>query len=294
MIMAKIGLVTVLFNSDDVLDDFFASISRQTTKEYVLYLVDNSPSEKSDAVIKQCLENYPVTAYCQLKNTENIGVAGGNNIGIKKAIADDCTHVLLLNNDIVIEKEDVFQKIMQLAEKENIITPKILFYDTRKIWTAGGYLDKIRGLGVAYGMNKEDAAKYNISKYVTSESTCFMLINVDVFDNVGYMDENYFLYVDDTDFVFRATQKGYKVLYAPSIVILHKVSHSTGGTQTPFYIYYGNRNKIYFIRKNFKGLKRIISLSYVLLTRIIFYLKYNRQKKQILLKAIKDGLRLMY
>ncbi len=292
--MAKIGLVTVLFNSDNVLDHFFASISRQTAKEYILYLIDNSPDEKSDSVIKRCLDNYRITDYCHIKSAGNIGVAAGNNAGIKKAIEDNCTHVLLLNNDIVIEQEDAFERIIKLAEKENIITPKILFYDTRKIWTAGGYMDKLRGLGVAYGMNKNDDEKYNISKYVTSESTCFMLINVDVFATVGLMDENYFLYVDDTDFVYRAIQKGYKVLYAPSIFILHKVSNSTGGDQTPFYIYYSNRNKIYFIRKNFKGINRFISLCYVLLSRIFFYFKYNKQKRQKLVKAVRDGWRLSY
>jgi GT2 family glycosyltransferase len=276
------------------LEDFFASISRQTHKEYILYLVDNSPGERSDIVIQRCLEKYPVSNYLHIKNTENKGVAAGNNTGIKKAMEDQCTHVLLLNNDIVIEQDDVFQKLIQLAGKENIITPKILFYDNRKIWTAGGYIDKFRGLGVGYGMGKDDEAKYNVSKYVTSESTCFMLINVDVFAVVGVMDENYFLYVDDTDFVYRATQKGYKVLYAPSIVILHKVSHSTGGTQTPFYVYYGNRNKIYFIRKNFKGINKFISLSYVLLSRVYFYFKFDRPKRKMLMKGVRDGFKLRY
>lgn len=290
--MAKIGLVTVLFKSDDVLDDFFAGIDRQTYKDYILYLVDNSPGEVSDAIIIQCIEKHSLTNYFHIKNSENMGVAAGNNIGIKKAIGDGCTHVLLLNNDIVIEQDDTFQKLMRLAEKENIITPKILYYDTKKIWTAGGYLDKLRGLGVAYGMNKNDGEQYNTSKYVTSESTCFMLINIDVFKAVGLMDEKYFVYVDDTDFVYRATKKGFKILYTPSIVILHKVSNSTGGTQTPFYIYYSNRNKIYFISKNFRGITKFISLSYVLLTRIFFYFKYNKEKKKVLVNAVIDGLKL--
>ena len=292
--MATIGLVTVLYKSDNVLDDFVKSISIQTYGDYVLYLIDNSANDATDALIRRLTLAYPVSQCQHIKSPGNIGVAAGNNVGIKKAIDDNCTYVLLLNNDIVIERDDVFEKMMGLAPKENIITPKILNYDTKKIWTAGGYMDKLRGLGVAYGMNKNDGRKYNVSKYVTSESTCFMLINVTVFASAGLMDENYFIYVDDTDFVFRATQKGYKVLYAPSIVILHKVSNSTGGTQTPLYIYYSNRNKIYFIRKNFKGVSRFISLSYVLFSRVYFYFKFNKEKKQMLVHAVKDGLRLKY
>ena len=53
--MSKIGLVTVLFKSDDVLPGFFKSIAKQTHKDYVLYLVDNSVNPTSDKIIAQCL-----------------------------------------------------------------------------------------------------------------------------------------------------------------------------------------------------------------------------------------------
>ena len=82
--MAKIGLVTVLFKSDEVLPDFFSSIARQTHKDYILYLVDNSESEATDKMISQCLADYPVTAYKHIRTGGNIGVAAGNNTGIKK------------------------------------------------------------------------------------------------------------------------------------------------------------------------------------------------------------------
>jgi len=103
--MAKIGLVTVLFKSDDVLPGFFKSISEQTHKDYILYLVDNSVNEVSNKVIETCLADFSVTEYRHIKNTSNVGVAEGNNIGIKQALADGCTHVMILNNDIEIEKD---------------------------------------------------------------------------------------------------------------------------------------------------------------------------------------------
>lgn len=290
--MAKIGLVTVLFRSDEVLPDFFKSISQQTHKDYILYLVDNSESATTDAIISQCLKQYPVTAYRHIKTGGNIGVAAGNNTGIKLSIGDNCSHVLILNNDIEIEQDFMFSKLLSLADAgESMIVPKIYYYDEKKIWMAGGYMDRWRALGVHYGYNKKDEPKYNIAKHVTYSPTCFMLVKKEVFDATGIMDEKYFAYYDDTDFVLRATRLGYKIWYEPSLELLHKVSSSVG-TNSPFYVYYSNRNKIYFIRKNFKGLQRYFSLLYTLISRIAFWLGFDKARKQKLVQGLKDGFKM--
>ena len=292
--MAKIGLVTVLFRSDEVLPDFFKSISRQTHKDYILYLVDNSESATTDAIISQCLKEYPVTAYRHIKTGGNIGVAAGNNTGIKLSIGDNCSHVLILNNDIEIEQDFMFSKLLSLADAgESMIVPKIYYYDEKKIWMAGGYMDRWRALGVHYGYNKKDEPKYNVAKHVTYSPTCFMLIKREVFDTTGIMDEKYFAYYDDTDFVLRATRLGYKIWYEPSLELLHKVSSSVG-TNSPFYVYYSNRNKIYFIRKNFKGLQRYFALLYTLISRIAFWFGFDKARKQKLVQGLKDGFKMKW
>ena len=292
--MAKIGLVTVLFRSDEVLPDFFKSISRQTHKDYILYLVDNSESATTDAIISQCLKEYPVTAYRHIKTGGNIGVAAGNNTGIKLSIGDNCSHVLILNNDIEIEQDFMFSKLLSLADAgESMIVPKIYYYDEKKIWMAGGYMDRWRGIWLHYGYNKKDEPKYNIAKHVTYSPTCFMLVKKEVFDATGIMDEKYFAYYDDTDFVLRATKLGYKIWYEPSLELLHKVSSSVG-TNSPFYVYYSNRNKIYFIRKNFKGLQRYFALLYTLISRIAFWLGFDKARKQKLVQGLKDGFKMKW
>lgn len=292
--MATIGLVTVLFRSDEVLPDFFKSISRQTHKDYILYLVDNSESATTDAIISQCLKEYPVTAYRHIKTGGNIGVAAGNNTGIKLSLADNCSHVLILNNDIEIEQDFMFSKLLSLADAgESMIVPKIYYYDEKKIWMAGGYMDKWRALGVHYGYNQKDKPKYNIGKHVTYSPTCFMLVKKEVFDATGIMDEKYFAYYDDTDFVLRATKLGYKIWYEPSLELMHKVSSSVG-TNSPFYVYYSNRNKIYFIRKNFKGLQRYFALLYTLISRIAFWVGFDKARKQKLVQGLKDGFKMKW
>jgi GT2 family glycosyltransferase len=291
--MAKIGLVTVLFKSDEVLPGFFKSIAKQTYKGYILYLVDNSVTPASDKIIEQYLVKNPVTEYRHIKNSENVGVAEGNNIGIRQALADDCSHILLLNNDIELEQDHVFSTMLSLCEDkgEKIIIPKIFYYDTRKIWMAGGHMNQWRALGIHYGDGKDDAPEYNTAKYITYAPTCFMLIESSVFKKVGMMDEKYFAYYDDTDFVFRALKAGYKMYYEPAITVLHKVSSSTGGDST-FYVYYSNRNKIYFSRKNLKGIVKYFAILYTLFTRIFYYIRFDAVQRKKLVQALKDGFKI--
>ncbi len=291
--MAKIGLVTVLYNCDEVLPGFFKSVSFQSFRDYVLYLVDNSANAKTDGVIKDCLTTYPVSSFQYINSGGNVGVASGNNIGIKAALADNCTHVLLLNNDIELEQDNVFSKLLEVSDtkQQALVVPKIFYYDTRKLWMAGGHMDKWRALGVHHGDGKEDGPAFNTAKPITYAPTCFMLISKEVFAKTGIIDDKYFAYYDDTDFVYRALKEGFSMYYEPSVYVLHKVSSSTGG-DTGFYVYYSSRNKIYFIRKNLKGFFKFFSISYMLVSRIAFWLKYDKARRKKLVQGMKDGFKI--
>src|SRR3569832_461087 len=98
--MALLGLVTVLYNSNNVLEDFFRSLSIQTFKDYHLYIIDNSPSEATDEIISSLLKKYTVPGYSHVKNAGNYGVAKGNNQGINLALEAGSEYIILLNNDI--------------------------------------------------------------------------------------------------------------------------------------------------------------------------------------------------
>lgn len=288
--MTKIGLVTVLYKCDEVLPDFFKSISLQSFKDYILYLVDNSANEITDKVIDDSLRQFPVSDFRYINSGGNKGVATGNNIGIKAALNDGCTHVLLLNNDIELEQENILKRLLEVSEqkKQALVVPKIFYYDTRKLWMAGGYMDKWRALGVHEGYNKDDGDKYSVPKPITYAPTCFMLVAKEVFEKTGIMDDRYFAYYDDTDFVYRALKDGFSLYYDPSVYVLHKVSSSTGA-DSGFYIYYSSRNKIYFIRKNFRGLYKYFAIAYTLLSRIVFWLRFDKAGKKKLVQGMKEG-----
>lgn len=285
---AKIGLVTVLYNSENVLVDFIQSIQKQDFQEYHLYLIDNSSSGEGWILLQELLKD-SIIEYTYIKNDSNVGVAEGNNIGIRKAMEDGLEFVLLLNNDIFIEDSTLFSNMLNMAYqyKNTIIVPKIMIHDTDRIWMAGGCFKMFSCTTKHFGGNKKDCKAYNKQEFVEYAPTCFMLIPTSVFNQVGIMDSKYFVYYDDTDFIYRTYEKGVKILYVPNLVIYHKVSISTGGETSLFTIYYANRNRIYFIRKHF-GLIHP-SFIYLFFAFCIKYIRYNKEQRKALNKAFKDG-----
>lgn len=244
----KIGIVTVLYNSEKVLDDFFDSLKRQTYKNFILYVVDNaSPDnslEKSKELALSC--NFEVKF---IENKENYGVAKGNNQGIINALYDECDYVLLSNNDVVL-LDDTIAKLYEglISTCADMVVPKIYLYSSTKLWCAGGKMDRFNTRSVQYGYNAEDCVKYSKIRKISYAPTCFMLVKGSVFYDVGLMDEKYFVYYDDTDFVYRTQKQKKRLFYIPKSSMQHKESVCTGKRSNFFYkfIY---RNKIYYLSK---------------------------------------------
>jgi len=284
----KIGLVTVLYNGIEVLEGFFESLGKQTYKNYILYVIDNSPDDIALNEAKRLSSEFKINSVF-INNNNNFGVAKGNNQGIKQGLEDECEYVLLLNNDIEFNETTIKDMVVYAEENsEKIIVPKIYYYGTNKLWMAGGHISKLKGITPHRGYEEEDVGQYNKIEYVEYAPTCFMLIHKDVFSKVGFMDESYFVYYDDSDFIWRTNKKGFKVLYYPKVAIEHKVSFSTGGDESLFSIYYLTRNRIYFIRKNFSNVYQVISLGYFFLTRIFRYFLFDNEQKKTLIEAIKS------
>ena len=288
----KIGLVTVLYNSIEVLEDFFQSLGNQSYKNFILYVIDNSPNDEVINEAMRLSDKFSINSVF-INNNANLGVAKGNNQGIQESLKNDCDYVLLLNNDIEFSKNTIKDLVdYTVTNDESIIVPKIHYHNTNIIWTAGGCISKLKGTSPHRGELEVDVGQYENIEYVNYAPTCFMMINKKVFEKVGLMDEKYFVYYDDSDFIYRTNENGYKIVYFPKAVVGHKVSVSTGGSESLFFIYYVTRNRIYFIRKNLPFIYKLISLPYFFFTRMVKYKSYNQEQRKTLIKAIKDSFKL--
>ena len=293
MVESRIGLVTVTYNSADVVDGFMESALAQDFQGFKLYIIDNA---SKDGTLDR-LRPYGNSRVVIEANPTNVGVAAGNNQGIDLALADGCTHVLLINNDTEFGPDLLTSMLEQMNLLEaDMLVPKMMFYEpSNRIWCAGGgFKQSTAYSSIHFGEGEEDLGQFDIPKRVDYTPTCCMLIKRQVFERVGMMDEKFFVYYDDTDFCLRAMRAGIRLWYSPSSILYHKVSALTGGRESAFSIRYGTRNKVYFIRKHMSPL---VSIAYLLAYYIFTCGKLiigrdNLSMARIRQKAFVEGLQL--
>ena len=141
--MEKIGLVTITYNSADVIRDFLESTFSQTFQNFVIYIIDNNSQDDT----LEILTEYTDSRIKLVKNKKNDGVAKANNQGIELALKDNCTQVLIMNNDVEFEKQ-LFDKMIQVQKDKNcsLVVPKMMYFDNPDyIWYAGSTFIKKKG-----------------------------------------------------------------------------------------------------------------------------------------------------
>jgi predicted glycosyltransferase len=252
-----VSVVLVNYNGMADTEECVKSLIQCDYSNLHIIIVDND--SKTDRAEYNDIINKDVCEIIYMEN--NIGFAGANNVGIKRAEEIGSEYVLILNNDTIVEKDFLIPLINVCEDDKNIgiVTGKIYYYDERDyLWFGGGYYDnklcecKIDGIG------QKDNLKFSQKKMIPYATACLWLIPMNVLKAVGYMSEDYFLYYEDADYCERVKAKGYKIWYVPESKIYHKESRSTKKGSNS-YKYYNIRNYLMFIRKycNYKNKPRV-------------------------------------
>lgn len=231
-------------------------------------VVDNGSKDGTEEAIK----NYtlPNMDYKFIQSGANLGFAGGNNVGIKDALKRKFDYILLLNNDLILPT-DIVKKLVSYMEKNaevGITSPKMYFakgYEFHKdrykekdkgnvLWYAGGIIDRNNVYTTHRGVDEVDHGQYDKIEETDVANGACVIIRREVFDDIGLLDAEFFLYWEDADFSARAIRKGYKVMYFPKTWMWHKVSASTGGSGSPTNDYFLTRNRFYYAMR-YSGLR---------------------------------------
>ena len=247
----KYGLIAIILVNYNGFGDTVAcvqSILKSKYKEYKIILVDNGSKDKEKINKDEFLNaNTDIVI-----SDENLGFSGGNNLGINYAKKKyDPDYYLLLNNDTVIV-DNTLSELMahsNLVEKTGLVTGKIYYYSKPETtWYAGGIFNFNTGIADQPILGADESGMKNGCIEVTFATGCVMLLHKNLIAQIGLLDEDYFLYAEDTDYCCRIMQAGYKLVYVPCAVIYHKVSASTGN-QSSMQQYYIMRNNCYIIKK---------------------------------------------
>lgn len=245
------GIVTVTFNSELVLPEFLESLAHQTDTNWILYVIDNASADRSLEICQTAIDVPKVV----IANADNRGVAEGNNQGIREALTDGCGSILLLNNDTILAP-NLLETLRNGLEQYNcdMTTCKMYYADPSDLlWCAGGRFQWWRGFSSTHdGAEEKDRGQYDVPRRIDYCPTCCLLARRSVFDRAGLMDDKYFAYYDDTDFLLRCRRLGLTLWYLPEGKLWHKVSSLTSGL-SDFATWQHARNHVYFVRKHLPG-----------------------------------------
>ncbi|WP_176053076.1 glycosyltransferase family 2 protein [Paraburkholderia caribensis] len=244
----KIGIVTVLFKSDSVIDGFIESMNAQTFREFHILFVENDVANfHCEHEIRKGL----TVPFTFVRNRDNAGVAAGNNQGIDFFLGDPSyTHILFLNNDIEVNPDFLHRQVDVLANHPEVdaLAPKMFYYTpAEKVWYAGGKLSYLKGGCRHFGHNKRDRLTRDALYRVDYAPTCSLIVKSWPLRDSGIrMWEELFVYYDDTVFCHELTQAGIRIYFTPRIHLWHKISSSTGGAKSEFSRYFMTRNWLYW------------------------------------------------
>ena len=209
---------------DSLLKQEINSVRLKMKKDYRVILVDNGSVDDSIIYVEK---NYPDVEIIRLDR--NYGFAKAVNEGIKLSLKDKTvTHILLLNNDIEC-KSDFFEKVLSGFINDTIgsVACKMLnFYDRNKIDDVGDFI-KLQGSPFARGHAEVDNGQYDKCEYVFGACAGAATYKREVFEKVGYFDEDFFAYYEDVDFSLRAQMYGFRCYYVPEAVCYHKRGATT-------------------------------------------------------------------
>ena len=237
----KVSVIVVNWNGCELLDGCLSPLFSQTHNNLEIILVDNGSSDGSVDYVKR---RFPQAILVQLK--QNRGFTGGNLAGLELATGQ---FVALVNNDTRVD-EGLLEKLIQPMLKDQIIgicASKLIIEGTNRIDSVG---DGVTTAGVGFNRgHTEDRSNYRSLQPVFAACAAGALYRRKMIDEIGFLDEDFFLYDEDVDLSFRAQLAGWKCVYVPDAIVHHK-GNATAVRLSDTHVYYHTRNLEFVWLKN--------------------------------------------
>jgi len=230
------SLVIVNWNGRLYLEDCLKSLLASDYPHYEILLVDNDSTDDSVAFVQSTFPQVKIH-----RTHRNRGFAAGSNAGIHRSKGE---LTVLLNPDVIVRPDWLHNLAegMFADETVGIGGGKAYFPDGRTLQHAGGFIQAPLAIGKQYGRGEIDRGQYDRQREVDYVMGAALGIKRSVLDQIGLLDEGYFLYYEETDLCFRARRAGYRVLYIPDAVLIHvEGATSSQGDYAQFHVSHTGR-----------------------------------------------------
>jgi GT2 family glycosyltransferase len=271
-----VSIITINYNTPEVTGALLHSLSLLNYPNWEIIVIDNASPQFSSAYLKK---EYPFIQH--ISSTVNIGFAGGNNIGLLFAKGE---YVFLLNNDTEVTPTLISELVVYLQQHPacGIACPKIKYYfmpDTIQYAGAVG-LHPLTSRSYDIGYLQKDNGQFNDTRVTDLPNGAAMMIPRAALNKVGIMSELFFLYYEELDWAARFKHAGYQIHYVGTTEVFHKESVSTG-KNSAFKTYYLFRNRLLYIRRNYKGMRLMIAGSFFLFISTPVHIIKHALKKEL-------------
>lgn len=281
--MVSFSIIIPNYNGESFLDPCLKSVFSQDYPDFEVILVDNASTDQSVALVRRL---YPLVTI--IENRTNRGFAGGCNDGIQ---VSGGRYLLFLNTDTVLSKN--FLSFLYSAAMERpeygMYAPKIVYPDGSL--QAAGSGASFSGSSWERGKGKTDLYVYDTPCEVFGPYGAAALFSRELIQTVGGFDEDFFLFVEETDLTFRARLTGYRCWYEPKAVVIH-YHGGTAGRASDMALYYLHRNTLWYVLKNYPCFLLLVSSPFFIGRNILVVLYYLYQGRgHTVIRAKLDAIR---
>jgi hypothetical protein len=270
-----VTIITINYNQLQLTCQLLDSLRKVTYPALEVIVVDNHSAIDPTEVIS---EKYPEVKL--LVSNENLGFAGGNNLGIQASKGD---YLLFLNNDTEVDPE-FLEPLVALFESNpaaGAASSKILYHNSDEMIQYAGStrIDPFTGRSKRIGWMEKDLGQHNVQRETDLAHGAAMMVPRRVIDKVGMMPEFFFLYYEEVDWCESIKKGGYKIYFVPDSKVYHKESMSIGKGST-LKTYYMTRNRLLYMRRNTAGINKV--------TWILFFLLFSLPKNALMFTLRRD------
>lgn len=252
----KVAIVVLSFNSRKYIAKCINSLQKlKTSAQTEIIIVDSDSSDNSAKFLRE-----KFSTLTHISSSNNLGYAGGNNLGLRYALDHGADYIWIVNPDVIVAEDSLDLALKEFKDsKIGVVGSKVYFakgfefhkdkYSSKDlghiIWYAGGHYDWQNVASVHEGINEVDHGQFEKRKEVESATGASLLVRAATLRQSGLIDEKYFLYFEENDLCQRIRKIGWKILYVPSSVVWHQVGQATGiGSELADY--YTTRNQLLF------------------------------------------------
>ena len=276
-----VSVIIVNWNTCEITCDCLQSVYEQTAdSSFEVILVDNASSDDS----VECIKNEFPEVHL-IENKENRGFAAANNQGMEIA---EGRYALLLNSDTIV-LDHAIEKTVAFADNHNqagvigcrvlnkdmSLQPTCFMYPSAlNMFLSSTYLYKIFPKNKFFGRESMTWWDRKDVREVEVVTGCFMLVRKEAIDQVGMMDEGFFMYWEETDWCYRMKKAGWETLFTPDAEIIHLGGESSKQVK-PKMVNHWRKSMQYFFKKHYNPVQRLTGSFFInlfFLTRVPFWL----------------------